>query len=129
VNSAPVARLFAAALAIAVAGCAADTFAPDAPRFMTAFAVAPYQVFEECAHLAPGDRLDYRFESKAPVSFYLYYRDGIAFVAPVTRDAITEASGVFQVPGAHRYCLQWEAGPQGTLLDYRIRILPGNAAP
>jgi len=126
--SAPDARLLAAALVIAVGGCATDTFDPDAPRSMTKFAVAPYQVFEECAHLAPGDRLDYRFQSHVPVSFYLYYRDGTAFMAPVTRDAITEASGIYKVPGAHRYCLQWEAGPQGALLDYRIRILRGDAA-
>ncbi len=128
-KSAPDARLLAAAIAIAVSGCAADTFMPDTPRSVTAFAVAPYQVFEECAHLAPGDRLDYFFESHAPVSFYLYYRDGTAFMAPVTRDAITEASGVFQVSSAERYCLQWEAGPQGALLDYRIRVLRGDAAP
>ena len=59
-------------------------------------AIAPYEFHEECAQLAPGDRLDYRFEAKTPVAFQIYYKEGITYVATVSRDDVTEYSGVFQ---------------------------------
>lgn len=102
---------------------AADTVVSDAPRAATEYAIAPYEFHEECARLAPGDRLDYRFEARAPLAFEIYYKDGITFVAPVTREDVTEYSGVFQAKSPQRYCLRWEAGPRGALVDFRIRLL------
>jgi phosphoglycolate phosphatase len=56
----------------------------------------PFEIFEECAQLAPGDRLDYRFEAQRPVIFQIYYMDGLTFIAPVSRDDVTGILGVFQ---------------------------------
>jgi hypothetical protein len=120
-------RRFIAAVALGVVGCAADTLVYDAPKSMQDVAIAPFEIQEECARLVPGDRLDYRFEAKAPVAFSIYYQEGTAFLSPVSRDDVTESSGVFKAQIAHRYCLRWEAGQQGALLDYRIRLLRANA--
>jgi hypothetical protein len=123
------ARRWSAAFALGVAGCAADAVVPGATTTATGFAIAPYEVHEECARVVPGDRLDYRFEAKSPVSFQIYYQEGVMFIAPVSRDDVTEFGGVFQVPDARRYCLRWEAGREGALLDYRIRLLRASTAP
>ena len=112
-------------LALPLAACAMpDTLRPDEPRVATEFAIAPYEFHEECATLQGGDKIDYRFEAQAPVAFQIYYKEGIAFIATVTRDDVRQWSGVFNAPAARRYCVRWDAGPQGALVDYRIRILP-----
>lgn len=122
-------RWWSAALALGVAGCAADTILAGLPRAGTDVTIAPYEIHEECGQAVPGDRLDYRFEAKSPVSFAIYYQDGITFVAPVSRDDVTEWSGIFRVVDARRYCLRWEAGREGAVLDYRIRLLQASDAP
>jgi hypothetical protein len=119
----------ACAGALALAACATpDTIVSDSPRAVTGHEIAPYEFHEECAQLATGDRLDYRFEAKAPVAFEIYYKEGIAFVATVTRDDAMEYAGVFQAQIPRRYCLRWEAGRQGALLDFRIRLVRVSAA-
>jgi hypothetical protein len=117
------ARRLGAAAALALAGCAADGIVADQPKAATGFAIAPYEIHQECAQLDAGDRLDFRFEAKAPVAFHLYYNEGLAFISPVSREDVTEFAGVFQANSARRYCLQWEAGQQGALIDYRVRLL------
>jgi hypothetical protein len=114
-----------AALSLVVAACAADSIVPDVPKAAKEFPIAPYEIHEECAQLVPGDRLDYRFEARQPVAFQIYYKDGLAFIAPVSQEDVTEFAGVFNPPYERRYCLQWEAGQQGALVDYRIRLLRG----
>lgn len=117
-----------ACLGLALAGCASETILDDAPRAASAFEIAPYEVHVECARLAVGDRLDYRFEAQAPVTFNLYYEEGTVFLAPVSHENVTESSGVYRATEARRYCLRWEAGQQGALLDFRIRLLRAGAA-
>jgi hypothetical protein len=114
-----------AVLALSVGACAVDTITPDAPKAVSELPIAPFEIHEECLQLTPGDRLDFRFEAKRPVTFLIYYKDGVTFIAPVSREDVTEFSGVFNPPYDRRYCLQWEAGQQGAVIDYRIRILPG----
>jgi hypothetical protein len=109
---------------MSLAACAApDTLTVDEPRTATEFAIAPYEFHEECATLAPGDRIDYRFEAMAPVTFQVYYKEGLAFISTVSREDVQESAGVFNVPAARRYCLRWDAGRQGALVDFRIRVL------
>jgi hypothetical protein len=114
-----------AALVLGIGACAVDTIVPDVPKAATEFPIAPFEIHEECVQLVPGDRLDFRFEAQRPVTFQIYYQDGVTFVAPVSRENVTEFSGVFNPPYARRYCLQWEAGQQGAVIDYRIRLLRG----
>jgi len=116
-------RVAVAVTAFALGACATDTLVADQPRTAEAQVIAPYEFHEECAQLAVGDRLDFRFESKTPVNFEIYYKEGIAFIATVSRDGVTEHGGIFQARSAQRYCLRWEAGPAGTLIDFRVRLL------
>jgi hypothetical protein len=114
----------ASLFALFLAACAApDTLVIDEPRTATELAIAPYEFHEECATLESGDRIDYRFEAKAPVTFQIYYKEGIAFVSTVSREDVREAAGVFNVPAPRRYCVRWDAGQQGALVDFRIRVL------
>ena len=122
-------RRAAATVALLAAGCAGEAIVPDVPKAVREFAIAPYEIHEECADMAPGDRLDYRFEAQAPVAFHLYYREELAFVSPVSREGVQEFAGVFAAKIARRYCLQWEAGQRGALVDYRLRLLREGAAP
>jgi hypothetical protein len=109
--------------ALLLAACAAhDTIVADEPRTASELSIAPYSFHEECAALLQGDKLNYHFEAKAPVAFQLYYKEGSASISTVSRDGVTEFGGVFNVPAARRYCLRWDAGPQGALLDFRIRL-------
>jgi hypothetical protein len=110
----------AAAIALAVVGCATETI--DGPKQVTALALSPYAIQEECAKLAPGDRLEYTFSADAAVKFNVHYHDGPAIVEPISRAGIREDAGVFAPVLAQDYCLMWEAGAQPANLDYRIRI-------
>ena len=117
-------RARAAILAIHLTSCAApDTIVADEPRAATALAINPYEFHEECATLATGDRLDYRFEAQAPVSFQIYYKEGIAFISTVSREDVRDGGGIFNAPAARRYCLRWDAGQRGALVDFRIRLM------
>jgi hypothetical protein len=117
-------KRLAALCSLALGACAgADTLIGDMPRAAAELAIAPYEFHEECGEFSPGDRVDYRFEAKAPVSFEIYYKEGITYVATVSRDEVTEYSGVFQAPARRRYCLRWEAGQRGAILDLRIRLV------
>ena len=109
--------------ALALSACATNTIVADTPRAESGREIAPYEFHEECAELAAGDRFDFRFESKAPVTFEIYYKDGITFVATVSREDTTEFASVFLAPSPRRYCLRWEAGRQGAVLDFRIRLV------
>jgi hypothetical protein len=114
-----------AALALGVGACAVDTITSDAPKAVSGLPIAPFEIHEECGQLVPGDRLDFRFEAQRPVNFQIYYKDGITLIAPVSREDVREFSGIFNPPYAGRYCVQWESGQQGAIIDYRIRLLPG----
>ena len=43
---------------------------------------------------------------------------------PVVREKSRGDAGVFAPPLAHHYCLMWEAGAAGALIDYRMRLRP-----
>lgn len=103
------------------AGCAEKPIVPGQPKTAN-LDVAPYTTREDCADLALGDRLEYRFKSNAPVKFVIYYRDSNMIIAPITRENVVEDSGVFAPRIAARYCLLWEASPTGALIGYRANV-------
>jgi hypothetical protein len=87
--------------------------------------VAPYGFHEECADLGPGDRLDYRFESTAPVKFNIHYHDAGMVIMPITRDDATSDAGVFAPRIRQVYCLMWEAGVAAAAVAYRMQVRHG----
>jgi hypothetical protein len=108
--------------ALAFFGCAAPGITPNEPKTVRAHPLPPYQTHEECFTLAPGDRVEYGFESTEPVAFNLHYDAGSAVVTPVSRGDALEDAGIYVALIAHKYCLLWEAGPAGAAIDYRIRV-------
>jgi len=109
-----------------LAGCAGKPVVPGEPRLVPKVSIAPYEVHEDCMELAPGDRLDFRFETTDPVKFNLHYHDGKLLVMPITRDWVTADSGIYAPQVRQGYCLAWEAGVVGATLAYRyvVRRVP-----
>ena len=110
--------------AIALCGCATPLVTPDTPRNVRAHPIAPYEWHEECLHLDVGDRLEFAFEATEPVDFNVHYHEGKTVVMPISRDKTRADAGVFAPAIAQDYCLMWEAGAAGALLDYRVRLRP-----
>jgi hypothetical protein len=104
--------------------CASSDYRLDGPRSAAGVEIAPYAIHEECVALEPGDRINYYFESVAPVAFNIHYHDANAVIMPVTRDKVTQDSGDFTAERKEIYCLMWEAGPEPSVLEYRIRPVP-----
>jgi hypothetical protein len=84
--------------------------------------MTPFSTNEECVQLAVNDRLDYDFSSNYPVDFNIHYREGYAEILPISRDSVEADSGRFVALLAEKYCLTWQAGAAGALLDYRIAL-------
>lgn len=99
------------------------TLPADAPKIVGSYPLAAYASHDECVHLAPEDRLEYRFEATVPVKFDIRYREGNAIVMPVVRDQTRADAGIYAFPLTGALCLVWEAGPAGAVLDYRVRVL------
>ena len=107
--------------ALVLAGCATP-HAGDPPKIVQGYPLPPYQIHEECLALNPGERVEYRFESTEPVDFNIHYHEGKAVVMPLVREKSREDAGVYAVRIAQDYCLMWEAGAAGAVLDYRFRV-------
>jgi hypothetical protein len=112
-------------LVLALSACAAPTIKEGTPLTVTDRVIAPHESHEVCAKLVPGDRLDYHFKAKSPVAFNIHYNEGKVVVMPVSRDSTTSDAGIFVPRFAQEYCLMWEAGPDGTFLDYRVTLTRG----
>lgn len=114
-----------AALCIAAtSGCAAAPGRLDAPKAVFGRELAPYAMTEECIALEPGERIVFRFEARLPVAFNVHFHDGTAVVMPLTRDDAMSVSDDFTADRKQIYCLAWEAGAEGSVLDYRIAPWP-----
>ena len=114
-----IARLTAS---FALAGCAAAPMVAGDSKTVPRQIIAPYEVHEDCADLALGDRLDYQFESSDLVTFNIHYHDGSLIVMPITRERVTSDAGLFVPQLKKGYCLMWEAGASGATLAYRIVV-------
>jgi len=117
------ARAACALLSTLLAACAPTTLTRTEPLDVKGREIAPYEFHEECGEVAAGERIDFRFTATRRVHFEIYYKDGIASIAPVVHDDTMAASGVFPPPVTRRYCLRWDVDRAGAIVDYRIRIL------
>ena len=97
----------AAGGAAALAACATPAPDPYAPLDADAHEMSPYKIHEACVKLAPGDRLDWRFESLAPVDFNIHYHEGKAVKFPAKQDGVAKGSGKLGVEIQQDYCWMW----------------------
>lgn len=112
------------ALCFVLTGCAGDTLSPVSPNAARELPITPYATHEECVALAVGDRLDFVFTTTSPVDFDIRYHDGNAVLMPLVREKTMGFSAIYASSLAQRYCLAWEAGLAGALLDFRIQVHP-----
>jgi hypothetical protein len=119
------ARVAIALVATASASCATPLLTPGEPLLVERLAIAPYESHERCAKLRVGDRLDFRYDSSAPLRFDLRYREDDAVLAPIVREDSTVDSGLFEARIPATYCLTWEAGAPGAVIDYRVLLRRG----
>ncbi len=112
------------ALVATLAACTTVPLTLEEPRAVSAMPLTPYELRDECVRLAEGDRLEYTFDATEPVAFEIRYREGGAIIAPLVRDPSRGDAGVFLVRLPRVYCLAWEAGAAGALVDYRLRRRP-----
>lgn len=110
--------------AFALAGCAADPQRLDAERNAAGVELLPYALHEECVALDPGERVGFYFASSSPVAFNVHYQDGNAVIMPIVREQATREADEFTADRKEVYCLTWEAGAQGSIVEYRLRPLP-----
>jgi len=106
------------------AGCASAPGRLLEPKAVFGLELAPYATTEECIVLEPGERIGYRFEARLPVAFNVNFHQDNAVIMPISRDATTSESGDFAADRKEVYCLMWEAGAGGSVLDYRIGPWP-----
>ena len=108
--------------ALALVACATEPLTAGVPREADQVVIAPYAHHEECVRLAAGDRLEWRYESSAPLAFDLRYREDNTELAPVVREHSTADNGIFEARIDRSYCLAWDAGPAGAVIGYRILL-------
>jgi hypothetical protein len=116
--------MYGAALLAALAACAAAPGRLEAPKTVSGIQLAPFATVEECVLLDAGERIDFRFQARLPVAFNVHFREGNAVIMPLTRDGATSESGDFTADRDTVYCLSWEAGAEGSVVDYRVSPWP-----
>jgi hypothetical protein len=122
-----IARGKALAIALAAAletvACATAPDRLEVPKVVVGLDLAPYTVYEECVLLQAGQRIGYLFRAAAPVAFNIHFHDGNAVIEPVSAASTQGESGEFSADRDQTYCLMWEAGADGSVLEYRVERL------
>lgn len=108
--------------ALPLCACTATLVTLDSPKNVHDHPIRPFEWHEECMHIAVGNRVEFAFESSEPVDFNIHYHEGNMVILPLVREKTRADAGVFAPLSAQDYCLTWEAGRAGTLIDYRIRL-------
>ena len=62
-----------------------------------------------------------------PVAFNVHFHEDNAVIMPVSTDATTSESGDFVADRKEVYCLAWEAGGEGSVLNYRVNPWRGSS--
>jgi hypothetical protein len=109
--------------ALDTVACATAPDRLDAPKVVVGLDLAPYVMYEECVLLQAGQRIGYLFRAAAPLAFNIHFHDGNAVIEPVSADSTQGESGEFSADRDQTYCLMWEAGAGGSVLEYRVERL------
>jgi hypothetical protein len=113
----------ALAAALGTVACATAPDRLDVPKVVVGLELVPYAVYEECVLLQAGQRIGYLFRAAAPMAFNIHFHDGNAVIEPVSAASTEGESGEFSADRDQTYCLMWEAGSGGSVLEYRIERL------
>jgi hypothetical protein len=111
---------------VAALGTVTCATAPDrleVPKVVVGLDISPYAVYEQCVLLQTGDRIGYLFRAAVPLAFNIHFHDGNAVIEPVSAAKTQGESGEFSADRDQTYCLMWEAGAGGSVLEYRVERL------
>ena len=117
----PPAIALAAALSLTACATAPDRL--EVPKVVVGLEISPYGAYEECVELQIGQRIGYLFRSTAPLAFNIHFHDGNAVIEPVSSSSTQGESGELAADRDQIYCLMWEAGTGGGIVDYRVERL------
>jgi hypothetical protein len=106
---------------VALEACATPPAPLVAPRVQSGIELAPYAQYMECMALESGERLTYRFASLAPVTFSIQWRDDSAVIVRSEVKSTVAEEGDFAAQDGGAYCLTWEAGELGSVIEYRVQ--------
>jgi hypothetical protein len=73
--------------------------------------------------LQAGDRIGYLFRATVPLAFNIHFHDANAVIEPISAASTQGESGEFSADRDQTYCLMWEAGAGGSVLEYRVERL------
>ena len=113
--------LLRVALPLIAAGCASEPDRLVEPKAVSDVELAPFAILTQCFALSEGERVAYRFTATRPVAFNVHFREGNARIIPVDVQATRDESGDFTADRGQNYCLEWEAGASGSIIDYRVQ--------
>lgn len=113
----------ALAAALSLTACATAPDRLEVPKVVVGLEISPYGTYEECVELQIGQRIGYLFRSTAPLAFNVHFHDGNAVIEPVSSSSTQGESGELAADRDQTYCLMWEAGAGGSVLDYRVERL------
>ncbi|MDW7712131.1 MAG: hypothetical protein SCH98_16820 [Deferrisomatales bacterium] len=86
--------------------------------------LGPYETYERCIELNPGNSLRYSYEASAPLRFDIHFHAGEKTQYPVYRDGALSGSGVFTARQRNEYCVYWALRDEGSAdLTFEIRTL------
>ncbi|MGD9943612.1 MAG: hypothetical protein AB7L76_06965 [Burkholderiaceae bacterium] len=71
------------------------------------FQIAPGRIVEWCSRLAPGQSVQWQFDSTEPLNFNVHYHDGVVVRAPARLRSVARSSGVLDVSLERDYCWTW----------------------
>ncbi len=108
---------------LGIVACATPPDRLDAPKVVVGLEISPYGVYEECVELQAGRRVGYLFRAAIPLAFNVHFHDGNAVIEPISVASTQGESGEFAADRDQTYCLMWEAGAGGSVLDYRVERL------
>lgn len=103
--------------------CATAPDRLEVPKVVVGLDLAPYAIYEECVLLQAGQRIGYLFRAASPLAFNIHFNDGNAVIEPVSTASTQGESGEFSADRDQTYCLMWEAGADGSVLEYRVEKL------
>ena len=106
-----------------VCGCATEELRLSSPKVVSGIELAPHAMYEECMKLSLGERIAYRFRAQPHVSFNIHFHEANAVIMPIDISSSDDEAGTFTADREQIYCLTWEAGAQGSRLDYRVQPL------
>jgi len=80
---------------------------------------------EYCVALAPGKRLDYRFEASGPVQFNAHYHAGREVLYPVPEREALDGAGQVRVDAPQDLCLMWSNSARTPVhLQFEAGVVP-----